>query len=137
MIVSVFFLPLSYWFIRLKQIERTYVNAIKKELNNKNFFCYNNRKSGQSFVEITLSPLLSSEIELIYLDGKILHSSYDKQLIFNLLHHLQNYSKFPHLIKIRNGRVIDQSINNDFFNTLNQDKPIEHLLDKIECFFKD
>ncbi len=136
-IVLLILSPLFYWRIRQKQIEKDYLNTLHHKLNNKNFFCYNNRKQVLSFIEENLIPQLSNKIELIKLEGRVPQSDYAQLPISKLLYRLQNYTKFPHLIKIRNGQVIDQSINNEFFNTFHQGKPTEHLLVKIETFFED
>ena len=45
-------------------------------------------------------------------------------------------NKFPHLIKIRNGKLIDKSINNAFYSVLNMNKSRTELLNKINMFFE-
>ena len=43
---------------------------------------------------------------------------------------------FPYLLKISNGQLIDKSINNDFYNTMNQNKDIGLLRKKIIDFYQ-
>ena len=106
------------------------------QLGDKNFFCYNNRADAKDFIEKELIPSLDKAIELIYLDGREPKSKYVKDKISLALYKLKNYSRFPHLLKIRNGQMIDESINNEFFNTLRQNKPLDKLLRNINDFFE-
>lgn len=102
----------------------------------KNFFCYNNRKKCRVFIEESIRPQLTQSVEYIYLDGRKPVSAYDPVFVAQLLYSVKNYTKFPHLIKIRNGKLIERSINNQLFNTLEQKKPITPLLKEIDSFFE-
>lgn len=106
------------------------------QLNHKNFFCYNNREESKEFIENNILLQLDHHIEIIYLDGRVPKSKFPDENISFLLYHLQNYSKFPHLIKARDGQVADKSINNEFYNTMNQNKPVENLLAEINAYFE-
>lgn len=106
-------------------------------LGSKNFFCYNNRADCKDFIETMVIPQLPSKIEIIYLNGKIPESGYPQQDISYLLFQLKNYHRFPHLIKIRNGELIDISINNDVFNIIHHKMSIQSMLNKIVQFFVD
>ena len=104
-------------------------------LGDKNFFCYNNRTAAKEFIEKELIPKLDKDIELIYPDGREPKSKYVRDHISLALYKLKNYSRFPHLLKIRAGQMIDESVNNEFFNTMTQNKPLDKLLSDINKFF--
>ena len=106
------------------------------KLGDKNFFCYNNKADAKEFIEKELIPNLDKDIEFIYLDGREPKSQYVRDQISLALYELKNYSRFPHLLKIRNGKMLDESINNEFFNTLTQSKPLDKLLKNINDFFE-
>ena len=57
-----------------------------------------------------------------HLNGKNVESEQNTEFISEALYKLKNYSRFPHLMKIRNGKLIDKSINNPFYNVLNLKK---------------
>ncbi|MEO6524005.1 MAG: hypothetical protein ABIN91_20140 [Mucilaginibacter sp.] len=105
------------------------------ELEGKNFFCYNNKKDVQDAIEIILIPLLASNFEIIFLNGKNPESDYEEWLIKHILYNFKHYSKFPHLFKVRNGEIIELSINNEFYNTIDQNKPMSALINIIDAFF--
>jgi len=105
------------------------------ELEGKNFFCYNNKKNVKDAIEIILLPQLSPNFEVIFLNGKTPESDYDDLLIKLIFYRFKDYSKFPHLFKIRNGEIIELSINNEFYNTIDQKKPMSGLIYIIDNFF--
>ena len=105
------------------------------ELGDKNFFCYNSRADAKDFIEKELLPRLDVGVDVLYLDGREVKSSYERKFMSMALYKLKDYRRFPHLLKIRNGEMIDESINNEFFNTKNQGKPIEKLAADIHSFF--
>jgi hypothetical protein len=107
------------------------------ELEGKNFFCYNNKQDVQYAIEIVLIPQLAPNFEIIFLNGKNPESDYDEWLIKQILYNLKHYSKFPHLFKVRNGEIVELSINNEFYNTIDQKKPMNGLIQTIDRFFQD
>ena len=117
-----------------KNFEKKYADFLI-ENNGKNFFCYNNRKNSKQYLEQSILPNLSEDIEIVYLDGKRIESAYDSVFISEALYGLKHYNKFPHLMKIRNGKLIDTSINNPFYAVLNMNKSKVELLRKINHFF--
>jgi len=125
--------PFIYWD---EQRKKRKFAANLLTLEGKNFFCYNNRKKSRLFIEESIRPQLAQYVECIYLEGREPVSAYDPIIVSQLLYSVKNYSKFPHLIKIRNGELIEHSINNQLFNTLEQKKPIESLLKEIDGFFE-
>lgn len=125
--------PFTYYINWTKERE---LKKYLSRLGDKNFFCYNNRIDAKDFIEKELIPKLDKDIELIYLDGRQPKSSYALDHISLALYKLKNYTRFPHLLKIRNGQMIDESVNNEFFNTMTQNKPLDKLLDDIDLFFE-
>jgi hypothetical protein len=109
--------------------------AYLRVLENKNFFCYNNRNDALDFIEKQLVPSLDKDVELIYLNGLDPESMYESRYISHALYQLKSYHRFPHLMKVRKGLLIDQSINNECFNIINQNKPMDKLLNDIRKFF--
>lgn len=127
---------LSYPFRRLeeKKFKRDYTNFLHR-IDGKNFFCYNNRKNVQELIETIIIPRLPKDVEIIFLNGRVIESDYAKIFMSHALYDLKNYQKFPHLMKIRNGEVLDFSLNNTFYNTINQQQPLDKLLAEINHFF--
>ncbi len=122
-------------FFQRKRFEKKYSEFLT-ENNGKNFFCYNNRKNSKEYIEEKIIPNLTDRIEVVYLNGKKVESEYNVEFISEALYKLKNYSRFPHLMKIRNGKLIDKSINNPFYNVLNLNKPKNELLTQINLFFE-
>jgi len=136
----ILFLPIILIFIPIghfqrKKFEQKYVEFLT-ENNGKNFFCYNNRKNSKEYIEEKIIPNLTDGIEIVYLNGKKVESEYNVEFISEALYKLKNYSRYPHLMKIRNGKLIDKSINNPFYNVLNLNKPKNELLTQINRFFE-
>ncbi len=140
-LVSLLILPLGilmapFTFSKRKKFEKKYAEFLKQN-DNLNFFCYNNRKNAKEFIETEIIPNLHDEIEIVFLNGKIVENeNYPKAFLSNALSQLQNYSKFPHLMKIRDGKIIDKSINALFYSIKNQYKPTKKLLEEINIFFE-
>ncbi|WP_396601677.1 hypothetical protein [Algibacter sp. R77976] len=118
-----------------KKFEKKYAEFLNKN-NGKNFFCYNNRKNSKQYIEEDIVPNLNDGIEIVYLNGKKIKSEYNSEFISEALYGLKHYNKFPHLMKIRNGKLIDKSINNPFYGVLNMNKSKVELLTKINQFFE-
>jgi len=127
---------LSYPSRRLeeKNFKKDYANFLNR-IDGKNFFCYNNRENVQEFIETVIIPRLPKDVEIIFLNGRTPESGYSNTFISHALYSLKNYRKFPHLMKIRNGEVIDFSLNNTFYNTINQQQPVDKLLVEVNHFF--
>lgn len=118
-----------------KKFEKKYAEFLI-ENNGKNFFCYNNRKNSKKYIEEDIVPNLNDEIEVVFLNGRKIESKYNSEFISEALYGLKHYNKFPHLMKIRNGKLIDISINNPFYGVLNMNKSKSELLKKINEFFE-
>ncbi len=126
---------LPFLFLKRKKLEKKYTEYLGDN-GGMNFFCYNNRKNSKAFIENEIIPNLKDGIEIVYLNGKQVESEYNKESLSEALYNLKNYSRFPHLMKIRDGKLIDKSINNLFYNVLNMNKTCADLLDEIHGFFE-
>jgi len=118
-----------------KKFEIKYAEFLK-ENNGKNFFCYNNRKNSKQYIEEVIIPNLNEGFEIVYLNGRKIESEYNSEFISEALYGLKHYNKFPHLMKIRSGKLIDKSINNPFYGVLNMNKSKSELINKINEFFE-
>lgn len=131
--IMVIIFPINYF--QRKRFEKKYTEFLTKN-NGVNFFCYNNRKNSKEYIEKNIIPNLNDEIEIVYLNGKKVESKYSAEFISQALYSLKNYNRFPHVMKIRNGKLIDKSVNNPFYNILNLNKPKTELLNQINQFFE-
>ena len=137
LILSIPFLIFIFIFkyFQKKKFEKKYLKFLK-ENEGKNFFCYNNRKKSKEYLEENIITNLNKEVAIVYLNGRNIESEYNKEFISEALYGLKHYTKFPHLMKIRNGQLIDKSINNPFFGILKMNKPKAELLGEINSFFQ-
>ena len=71
----------------------------------------------------------------MFLNGTVVESDFDNKFISEALYKLKHYRKFPHLMKVRDGKVIDKSINNPFYEVLNMKKSKANLLSTVNEFF--
>jgi hypothetical protein len=109
--------------------------AFLQEIDGMKFFCYNNNTKSQNYIEGNILPILQRDVQVIFLDGKIPKSDYETKFISRMLYSIRNKKGFPYLLKVSNGQLIDESVNNDFYNTMNQGKDINILSKKINLFF--
>jgi hypothetical protein len=72
---------------------------------------------------------------VVYVNGKDPITKLDKKYISHALYSIKNKNGFPYLLKIENGALIEHSINNEFYNTMNQKKDIGQLINKINSFY--
>lgn len=107
-----------------------------KSIEGKKFFVYNSRTNSYSYIKNNLLPQLPKDVEIIYLNGKVPITNLNKKYISHALHSIKNRKGFPYLLRVENGEMIDTSINNAFYNTKNQNKDIQLLLNQIDQFFK-
>ncbi|TCC90253.1 hypothetical protein EZ428_13315 [Pedobacter frigiditerrae] len=120
--------------------EKAYKKAYEQyvlKINNANFFCYNNKQSIQKLIEQEVLPLLNNSINVIYLDGRNPVSDFNKSYISTVLYGIKDKKGFPYILKIRDGVVVDKSINADLYYTINHNESMSSLVKKIDLFFKD
>lgn len=128
-------IPILIWsYFESRAHSRKYYDYLKS-LEGTGIFCYNNRTDSKVFIEENILPILSQDIKVVYLDGKVPKSDLSQTFISEALYKIKDKRGFPYLLKISNGQVIDQSINNDFYNTMNQNKDIGLLMKKINSFY--
>ncbi len=130
----ILFMPIKHF--QQKKMKKKYAEFLNRN-NGKNFFCYNSRKNSKQYIEKDIIPNLNEAIEIVYLNEKKIESDYNSEFISEALYGLKHYNKFPHLMKIRNGKVIDVSINNMFYSVMNMNKSKIELFNKIEQFFDE
>lgn len=104
-------------------------------LEGEQFFCYNNRRATKAFIENEVLPLLDPRIKIIYLNGKMPVSEYELLGVKTMLYDIEDRKGFPYLLKVKNGKVYDESINNTTYIALQNPKQMELLLNKINVFF--
>ena len=131
--IMVIFYPITFY--QKAQFEKKYSEFLI-ENNGVNFFCYNNRKNSKEHIEKTIIPKLNNQVEIVFLNGKKVESNYSQEFISQALYRLKNYNRFPHLMKIREGKLIDKTLNNPFYNFLNSTKTRSELLNQINEFFE-
>lgn len=108
-----------------------------QSIEGQKIFVYNSRTNSHSYIKQTILPQLPKEVKLVYLNGRIPESNFDRKYISHALYSIKDKKGFPYLIKIKNGKIIDKSINNAFYNTKNQNKDIQLLLNQINQFYQD
>ncbi len=114
------------------------LNAFLKEIEDQSFFCYNNREKSQAFVETELLPHLDDEVKVVFLNGrKVRSDDYPARLLSRLLYDFKAYKGFPHLFKVKNGEIIEHSINHLVYNTLDKEENNDSILKEVNLFFED
>jgi hypothetical protein len=133
-IVILVSIPLSLY--SSKKSDKEYHDFLLQN-NGKNFFVYNERKNSLEFTEKEILPHLNSNINIIYLAGGKTGEAekYPREFFTRVLHSTESYSKFPHLMKIRNEELVDKSVNISFFSVKHQIKNINKFLLEIDNFF--
>lgn len=124
-----------YSFLKDTSFKNDY-NHYLRTIEGKKIFCYNSRTNSNSYIKKNILPLLSPETEIVYLNGKIPITSLEKKYISHALYSIKERNGFPYLLKIENGKLIDHSINNEFYNTMNQNKDIKLLIEEINSFYQ-
>ncbi len=138
-VLTIFFIyliiiyPFDYY--KRKKSTKEY-NAYLATIEGANFFCYNNRKKGFNYIQEEILPQLSPDIKILFVNSRRIEiDGYDFRHLSTALHSFKNYSNFPHLLKIRQGKTVDASISPQFFNCLNNGARKEVLIEKINAFF--
>ncbi|WP_421941512.1 hypothetical protein [Pedobacter sp.] len=122
-------------FTKKRLNQNFYENLLK--LEGDKIFCYNNRKNSQEFIEKYIIPTLSSDVHIIFLNGRTPVNDYYSQIFSSsLLNQIKNQVGFPYLMKISGGQILEKSINNELYNILNQGKEIKPLHDIISNFYE-
>ncbi len=135
-LLSPLFIPLMIYGVIQNYFFRKKYKAYLQSIEGKKFFVYNSRTNSYSYIKNNLLPQLPKDVEIIYLNGKVPITNLNKKYISHALYSIKNRKGFPYLLRVENGEMIDTSINNAFYNTKNQNKDIQLLLNQIDQFFK-
>jgi hypothetical protein len=127
---------LIFDFFQKKRFKKRYQNYLLS-IEGKKFFCYNTRKNNHHYIEKNIILNLSDDIEYVFLEGKNLKSEYIKEYISHMLANVSDRKGFPFLIKISNGKAIDKSMNNEFYNFKKENKKPEDLIILINNTFNN
>lgn len=130
--IIIIFLPFGIY--QSNQLEKRF-QAFLKEHNGQNYFIYNNGRKSQNFIEENALPKIPTAVNILYLKKKELQVKKNKEFFSMMVYRIKNYKRFPHLIKIRNGEIIDISINQELFAWKNQGKGSKQFFDLINIFF--
>ena len=122
--------------IENKKNEKRYLEYLL-EMDGHKLFCYNNRKDCQEFIEEQIIPILPSDVKLIFLEGKYPKSDYSEKFASTVLYKIENQVGFPYLLKVQNGIVLEKSVNNELYNSLNQGHDIQALFNVINKFYQE
>nr|WP_276903429.1 hypothetical protein [Pedobacter kyonggii] len=123
-------------YIENKKNEKRYLEYLL-EMDGHKLFCYNNRKDCQKFIEEQIIPILPGDVKLIFLDGKYPKSDYSEKFASTVLYKIENQVGFPYLLKVQNGIVLEKSVNNELYNSLNQGHGIQVLYNVINKFYHE
>lgn len=106
-----------------------------KEHEGQEFFCYTSRQNSQNWIEDRILPKLNSNIEIVFLDGKEPKTKLARKYISHSLYHIKNVG-FPSVMKIVNGQMVDSSLHDKLYETINQNLSdqifLEELKNKLE-----
>lgn len=131
LVLSIIAFPII-WLISFK-FNKGYKRFLETHEGQK-FFCYTSRKTSKGYVEKEILPLLSRDIEIIYLDGREPISKFPREYISAALYRIKNYG-FPNIMEIVNGRMLDLSLKKELYETINQTKPPTGFTDLVERRF--
>ena len=117
-----------------KAFEKEYKLYLER-MNGTCFFCYNSRRSSIDFAKNIIVPALRPNIQVVFVDGKDVESGNGSKYISKMLYSIQERKGFPYLLKIKDGQVLNMSVNNQFYSILIGRKPITPLLERINTFY--
>jgi hypothetical protein len=135
-IVALPFIPfvLLYTHFSDKNFQREYTEYLRR-MNGACFFCYNSRKSSVAFARDVVVPALEPTVQVVFVDGSKVDCGPNSKFISKMLYSVKERKGFPYLLKIRDGQVLDLSVNNQFYSILLGSKPIEPLLARVNAFY--
>jgi hypothetical protein len=135
-IALILFMPfvLIYAHFSDKYFKKKYALYLK-EMDGARFFCYNNRRSSIAFAEENIVPALDPAIRIVFVEGTAISCGSDSKFISEMLYGIKERRGFPYLLKIEASRIIDASVNNQFYSIMVGQKPIKPLIENINAFF--
>lgn len=117
-----------------KRFKKAY-NLYLQQMNGVCFFFYNNRKSSVAFAREVIVPELAPSVQRVFVEGSRITAKDEQGFMSHMLAGIKDRKGFPYLIKIVDGRVLDCSVNHQFYNTMAGTKPIAPLLAQINSFY--
>ena len=81
-------------------------------------------------------PLLDPAVHIVFVEGKSVQEGPDSAFVSRMLYSIQERKGFPYLLKIVDGQVLYQSVNNQFYNCVAKHKPLGPLLENIQAFYR-
>jgi len=135
-LLSPFLVPFFIYSYFKESVFKTDYRHYLQSIEGKKIFCYNSRTNSNSYIKENILPKLTADTEIVYVNGKDPITKLDKKYISHALYSINNKKGFPYLLKVENGKIIDQSINNEFYNTIHQRKDITLLVEKINSFYQ-
>ena len=106
-----------------------------KTIEGTKFFCYNSKTNRHRYVKKHILHLLPSDVKIIYINGRRPITEYDSKYIKKALESIKDKKGYPYLLKIRNGKLLNKSMNEVFYNTLHEKESIETLIEQINYFY--
>lgn len=102
-------------------------------IEGRKFLLHTDRQKTKEYIQFTLQPLLSPDIEVTTINGEIFTLEINKQCFSKTIKSISPIT-YPILLKIRHGEVLSMHINQEFYNTFHQNKDITPLVEKIKSF---
>ena len=137
-IILLFPLLLGLFYIKVvfdeKRFKKRY-EAYLKKMNGVCLLFYNNRKNSIEFVGKVIAPALDSNIKMIPVTRTLIKVGPESEFLAKMLESVEARNGFPYLAKILDGKVFMKSVNTQFYNVMNDNKPLEPLLDRINNFY--
>lgn len=104
-----------------------------------NFFCYTSRKTSVDYVKENIVPFLPPDTNVIYLwDGKPLTNLGEEFPFVHLLVGEMKQAKggFPYAAKIRDGKLVSISINNQLYSAIKRSADADSINRNIHKFLE-
>ena len=120
-----------------KRFQKRYKLFLER-MNGACFFCYNSRRNSVEFAKNIVVPALNPKIHIVFVDGAEIKFGPDSDCISRMLYDergRRGSKGFPYLLKIVDGQVLHLSVNNQFYNTVANGKPLLPLLAVINEFY--
>lgn len=130
--------PVAFLWVYFKLKDRRQLIWFREQLSRMEgglFFAYNTKHDIRRFVESEIIPRLPSQVEVLFLNGKVLESHPLYGLHSRILFSVPTRQGFPYLIRIHKQTVCGTSIRTSVFNTLKQEKSVEALMQRIGAFY--
>jgi hypothetical protein len=102
-------------------------------IEGRKFLLHTDRQKTKEYIQFTLQPLLSPDIEITTINGEIFTLEINKWCFSKMIKSISPIT-YPVVIKIVDGKILSFQINNQFYNAFHQNKDITVLAEKINNF---